>query len=221
MFRDTYHDELTQAVEGALTDRLCRTVRELHAHGWCLGTGGNFSVRLDDDPLRLRITRSGLDKRRVNPAELVEVDARGEAVFDGAAKPSAESLLHATIVTLTDAQAVLHTHSVWGTLLGEHFEDRGGFTLHGYEMLKGLEGVRTHEAEVFVPVLANSQDMPALAAHVRELLRERPSLQGFLVAGHGLYTWGRTLAQAQRHVEIYEFLFECVGRRTHFAPFEG
>jgi len=88
-------------------------------------------------------------------------------------------------------------------------------------MLKGLEGVTTHESEVFVPVLRNSQDMDALAEEVRELLAARPGLHGFLLAGHGLYAWGDSLAQAYRHVEIFEFLFECAAQRTRFAPFEG
>ncbi len=86
---------------------------------------------------------------------------------------------------------------------------------------KGLEGITTHEAEVFVPVLRNSQDMPALAAEVGRLLAERTGLHGFLLAGHGLYAWGASLEQAYRHVEIFEFLFECAARRTRFEPFTG
>ena len=116
---------------------------------------------------------------------------------------------------------MLHVHSVANTLLGEHFADQGGFTLRGYEMLKGLEGVTTHEAEVFVPVLRNSQDMPALAGELDRLLEERPGSYGFLLAGHGLYTWGASLDQAHRHVEILEFLFECVARRTDFRHYIG
>jgi methylthioribulose-1-phosphate dehydratase len=40
----------------------------------------------------------------------------------------------------------------------------------------------------------------------------RPPGHGFLLSRHGLYTWGRDLAEARRHVEIFEFLFECVAR---------
>jgi methylthioribulose-1-phosphate dehydratase len=122
---------------------------------------------------------------------------------------------------MTGAGSVLHVHSVPDTLLGEHFMNKGGFTLSGYEMLKGLEGVTTHEAEVGVPVLRNSQDMDALSEEVGRLLAARPGLHGFLLAGHGLYAWGATLAQAHRHVEIFEFLFECVAQRTRFTPFKG
>ena len=200
---------------------LCQVVRELAAQGWCQGTGGNFSATLSREPLRLLITRSGLHKRHLEPEGLMIVGPGGRAADGEVAKPSAEAALHAVIVERTGAASVLHVHSVANTLLGEHFAERGGFTLRGYEMLKGLEGIATHEAEVFMPVLRNSQDMPALAEELDRLLAERPEAHGFLLAGHGLYTWGASLDQAHRHVEILEFLFECVARRTAFEHYIG
>lgn len=200
---------------------LCRVARDLAEQGWCQGTGGNFSATLSREPLRLLITRSGLHKRRLESAGLMIVGPGGRAAEGETTKPSAEAALHAAIVERTGAASVLHVHSVANTLLGEHFAGRGGFTLRGYEMLKGLEGITTHEAEVFLPVLRNSQDMPALAGEVDRLLAERPGAHGFLLSGHGLYTWGASLDQAYRHVEILEFLFECVARRTAFEPYIG
>lgn len=198
---------------------LCRVVRAIHARGWCLGTSGNFSVTLARRPLELLITRSGRDKGRLGTGDLVVVDGRGEARGDG--RPSAETLLHCTLARRAGAGATLHTHSVAATLLGERFLADGGFTISGYEMLKGLAGVRTHEAVVFVPVVANTQDMTALSRELDELLERRAGLHGFLIAGHGLYAWGRDLEEAHRHVEIFEFLLECVARRTGFEPLSG
>ncbi|MCG3197470.1 MAG: Methylthioribulose-1-phosphate dehydratase [bacterium] len=198
---------------------LCACVRELNAQGWCQGTGGNFSVVLRREPLRLLITQSGKNKRHLDLPDLMMVGPGGKPVEGQTGKPSAEALLHYAIVRLTGAGSVLHTHSVWNTLLGERFEERGGFTISGYEMLKGLEGVSTHEAKVFVPILPNSQDMNYLSIKLEDLLTAQPGLHGVLIAGHGLYTWGDSVAQAQRHVEILEFLFELVGRRTEFKPF--
>ncbi len=205
----------------SLGQSLCRVVRDLAAQGWCQGTGGNFSVTLSREPLRVLITRSGLHKRHLELEGLMVIGSSGKAVEGETSKPSAEAALHTVIVERTGAASVLHVHSVANTLLGEHFADRGGFTLRGYEMLKGLEGVTTHEAEVFMPVLHNSQDMPALAEELERLLAERPGAHGFLLAGHGLYTWGASLEQANRHVEILEFLFECVARRTDFKHYIG
>ncbi|HBL31479.1 MAG TPA: methylthioribulose 1-phosphate dehydratase [Acidobacteria bacterium] len=200
---------------------LCRVVGELAAQGWCQGTGGNFSVTLDREPLRLLITRSGVHKRHLAPEHLMVLGPGGRPAEGETGRPSAEALLHVEIVAATGAGSVLHVHSVANTLLGEHFAAHGGFLLRGYEMLKGLEGVTTHETDIFVPVLRNSQDMPALAAEVAALLGDRPGLHGFLLAGHGLYAWGASLDQAHRHVEIFEFLFECAARRTSFEPFTG
>ncbi len=202
-------------------ESLCRVVAELGAQGWCQGTGGNFSVTLRQDPLRLLITRSGVDKRHLTPEDLMLVGEDAGPVPGETGRPSAETALHTRIVALTGAGSVLHVHSVANTLLSEHFGPQGGFTLRGYEMLKGLSGVTTHEASVFVPVFANSQDIPRLSEEVAELLAAHPDVRGFLLAGHGLYTWGRSLAEAKRHVEIFEFLFECAARRTTFRPFTG
>ncbi|HEX7182828.1 MAG TPA: methylthioribulose 1-phosphate dehydratase [Thermoanaerobaculia bacterium] len=212
---------LEQEASQFVRQGLCRTAAELAAQGWCQGTGGNFSVTLSHAPLRLLITRSGVHKRHLAPEDLMVIGPEGRPADGETARPSAEAALHSRIVALTGAASVLHVHSVANTLLGEHFADRGGFTLRGYEMLKGLEGVRTHEAEVFVPVLRNSQDMETLSEEVGSLLAGRPAPYGFLLAGHGLYTWGDSLLQAQRHVEIFEFLFECAARRTRFQPFVG
>ncbi len=200
---------------------LCRVVADLASQGWCQGTGGNFSVTLGRKPLRLLITRSGVHKRELTPEELMVVGPGGSVVDEEAGTPSAEAALHAAIVERTAAASVLHVHSVPNTLLSEHFAARGGLTLGGYEMLKGLDGITSHEVEVFVPVLRNSQDMPALAQEVSHLLSQERRIYGFLLAGHGLYTWGSSLDDAHRHVEIFEFLFECVARRIAFEPFLG
>lgn len=204
-----------------LRERLCGAVKELAAQGWCQGTGGNFSITSSREPLRLLMTRSGVHKRFLRPEDLMIVGPGGLAADGETGRPSAEASLHTTIAAARGAGSVLHVHSVPNTLLGEHHAARGFFTLCGYEMLKGLEGVRSHEAEVLVPVLRNSQDMAALSAEVATLLATHPAIHGFLLAGHGLYTWGADLDQAYRHVEIFEFLFECVARRTPFAPYQG
>jgi methylthioribulose-1-phosphate dehydratase len=118
-----------------------------------------------------------------------------------------------TLVRERAARAVLHTHSVWSTILSDVHAAEVGLEIAGYEMLKGLAGVTTHEHREWVPILENSQDMPALAGRVESVLSEHPGCHGFLLRRHGLYTWGRDLAEARRHVEILEFLFEVVGRR--------
>ncbi|MFQ5890961.1 MAG: methylthioribulose 1-phosphate dehydratase [Gemmatimonadota bacterium] len=216
---------LAQATETldrrALGRPLCQVISEFHWRGWCLGTSGSFSLVVSRDPVWLLITRTGVDKARVDPESLVLVNADGEPAIGDPGTPSAKTILHCTIASVTGAGSVLHVHSVSDTLLGEHFAARGGFVVAGYEMLKGLEGMRSHEDRIFVPVLANSQDMVGLADEVSPMLEREHGLRGFLLAGHGLWTWGETLEEAKRHVEIFEFLFECLARRTRFSPFTG
>ncbi len=187
-----------------------------YARGWVLGTSGNFSAVIDRDPLRMAITCSGVDKGHLTADEILDIDASG-TVIAGAGRPSDETNLHLTIVLHRDAGAVLHTHSLWGTLLSEMNARAGGIEIKGYEMLKGLAGVRTHLHGEYLPIVENSQDIDALALIVETLLAEQPQAHGFLIRGHGLYTWGKDLAEARRHVEILEFLLEVVGRSSPAA----
>ena len=191
-----------------VADQLIKAGRRFDARGWVLGTSGNLSAVVSRDPLRLAITRSGTHKGELEPADVIEIDEHG--VASGGAAASAEALLHLTIVRMRNAGAVLHTHSIWSTLLSERFGDRGGIEIGGFEMLKGLAGVTTPEHREWLPVLANDQNMQRLAAAVEQTLR--PDAHGFLLRRHGLYTWGTSVAEAARHVEIFEFLLESIGR---------
>jgi methylthioribulose-1-phosphate dehydratase len=186
---------------------LARIGRDFYARGWVLGTSGNFSAVISSAPLRLAITSTGLDKGALTPTQFLEIDS-GASVVRGDGGPSAEALLHLAIVNGVGAGAVLHTHSVWSTVLSGSHASHGGIALEGYEMLKGLEGVRTHKHREWLPILENSQDMAELAARVSKILQASPGIHGFLLKEHGLYTWGVDLQEAKRHVEILEFLME-------------
>ena len=186
--------------------------RRFDQRGWVMGTSGNFSVVIDRDPLRLAITPSATFKGELDADQILEMDDRGTPVGDGTARVSAEALLHVEVVRARGAGAVLHTHSIWSTLLSGRFGDAGGLAIEGYEMLKGLEGVRTHEHREWLPIVDNDQDMARLSGVVRAVLEQHRDAHGFLLRNHGLYTWGADLPQAVRHVEILEFLMEVMGR---------
>ena len=195
----------------AAADALVAVGRRFDARGWVLGTSGNFSTVIAAEPLRLAITRSGAHKGGLTSGDILEIDGTGAVTRGGPGGPSAETALHLEIVAARHAGAVMHTHSIWATLLSDR-ADGGAVTIEGYEMLKGLDGVRTHAHRESVPVLDNDQDIPRLAVQVRRTLLEHPACHGFLLRRHGLYTWGATLQDAVRHVEILEFLLESVGR---------
>jgi methylthioribulose-1-phosphate dehydratase len=203
----------TSAAARALAD----TGRRLYARGWVFGTSGNFSTVISQRPFRLVITASARDKRALAPADIVTVDDRGLIVGKSRHRPSAETLLHLTIARARGARAVLHTHSVWSTMLSDRHASGGGVAIDGYEMLKGLHGVTSHEHREWIPILENDQDMPRLAHEMERILAEHDRAHAVLLRRHGLYTWGDTLADAERHVEILEFLFETVGRTQQFS----
>jgi methylthioribulose-1-phosphate dehydratase len=195
-----------------LAEQIAEVGRRLDIRGWVLGTSGNFSAVVNVDPLRLAITPSGTAKGELTADLILEIDDTGSVTNHRASRPSAEALLHLEIVRQRRAGAVLHTHSIWSTLLSDRHADAQGLAIQGYEMLKGLEGVATHEHSEWIPILDNDQDMTRLAAGVRQALAAHPSCHAFLLRRHGLYTWGDTLSVAVRHVEILEFLLESVGR---------
>jgi methylthioribulose-1-phosphate dehydratase len=153
-------------------------------------------------------TVSGLDKGRLTEESVMVVDLDGRPVATGQ-RPSAETVLH-TRLYRRDAGigCVLHTHSLVQTVASWVFAPSGGVRLKGYELAKAIAGTTTHEAVIELPVLANSQDMPATARQVEALFDAGP-LSGYLIAGHGLYAWGRDLAEARRHLEAFEFMLAC------------
>jgi len=167
------------------------------------------------EPLLLAMSPSGVDKGELRPDQLLSIDQNARIVGQQDGKPSDESLLHIRIVRDRGAGAVLHTHSIWNTILSDVYARDGGVRIEGYEMLKGLQGVSTHEHAEWLPIVENSQDMATLAESVGETLNKHKAAHGFLLRRHGLYSWGENLAQAKRHIEILEFLLETIGRTLH------
>ena len=187
--------------------------RRFYSRNWVLATSGNFSAVISRSPMRLCITASAAHKGTLTSRKFLTIDESATPLGRTTARPSAEARLHIEIVKARHAGAVLHTHSVWSTMLSGRHSAEGGLALQGFEMLKALEGVTTHLHREWVPILENDQDMTRLAGAMARALEEHPAAHGVLLRGHGLYTWGRTLAEAERHVEALEFLLETVGRQ--------
>jgi methylthioribulose-1-phosphate dehydratase len=191
----------------AEADALCDVCRQFGERQWCLATGGNFSLRIDRT--HCLITRSGTDKSQLTVDGLMVCDLDG-APADAGLRPSAETAVHTCLYKLDERiRSVLHTHSVTSTVLSR--AENADLVIHGFEMQKAIDGVKSHDERLIVPILDNTQDIAQLA----ETVRERFALGhmqacGFLVRGHGLYAWGESLAAAKRHVEGLEFLLSCL-----------
>lgn len=213
--------ELHHELKGheALIDSLCECGRLFHTRGWSVGTSSNYSVVLGQHPVDLIVTGSGFDKGQLQPNQFVRVNEFGKPTTPEQPKSSAETMLHVVLAQRSEpVGSILHTHSVWGTLLSQHFYEQRGFSITDFEMLKGLEGIKTHESEVWIPIFDNTQDIPVLAEQVKAIYQTSPEKirYGFLIRQHGLYTWGRDVFAARRHIEIFEFLFECLGRKLGY-----
>jgi methylthioribulose-1-phosphate dehydratase len=177
---------------------------QLYAQGMVPATSGNFSARLDDG--KLAITVSGRHKGKLTPDDIMRVDAEGQSL-DGR-RPSAETLLHVYIYRrYPDARYILHPHSVNATVLSRLCDD--WLQLQDYELLKAFPGIDTHEHSVRVPVFDNDQDIARLAQKVDACLDSLDAVPGYLIRGHGFYTWGDSIDDVLRHVEAFEFLFQC------------
>lgn len=185
---------------------LCRIGRLFGERLWCLATAGNFSLRTDAQ--HCLITQSGKDKSALLAGDLMLCDLDGVPV-DAGLKPSAETAVHTALYRHDPGiGAVLHTHSVTSTVLSRQLTS--DLSLSGFEMQKAIRGVRSHDQPVTIALFENTQDMDALAAAIiGRLAAGTLAAPGFLVRGHGLYAWGADLAEAQRHVEGFEFLLAC------------
>ncbi len=178
--------------------------RFIDSKGWVPATSGNFSAKLSDG--RIAITVSGKHKGRLTADDIMLVDKDGESL-DGK-KPSAETLLHTSLYKrFPEVGAVLHPHSLHATLAARFFASE--MVLQDYELLKALHGVETHESRVVIPIFANDQNIPRLAAAVDAYLNRHQEIHAYIIAGHGFYTWGRSVEDTLRHLEALEFLFEC------------
>jgi methylthioribulose-1-phosphate dehydratase len=200
-----------------IASSLASIARGFYLRGWLVGTSGNLSAVVNREPLRLAMSPSGVDKGELRGEQILMIDEDARVINDQAAKPSNakpsdECPLHLRIVKELGAGAVIHTHSIWNTILSDLYAAEGGVAIEGYEMLKGLKAVKTHEHREWLPIIENSQDMLALADTLGDTLRKHKNAHGFLLRRHGLYSWGSDLMQAKRHVEILEFLLEAVGR---------
>lgn len=209
MFPDVHHSVDAASAEA---EALCATARWCYTRGWVPATSGNFSVR---SGRHILITPSGLDKGTLTPENLLEINPEGRAM-GGRGTPSAETGLHTVIYRQRpETHAILHVHSIWNTLLSGRFASTGYVPLEGYELLKGLAGVTTHAHLEQVPVIENTQDYAALSATLQATLDAHPRAHGVLLSRHGLYTWGQSVAEARRHLEALEFLFEVEWRRLN------
>jgi methylthioribulose-1-phosphate dehydratase len=191
-----------------LQDTLAQAMIEagalFHRRGWVPATGGNFSARLPSE--QVLITASGVHKGELRRSDFLVADLDGRPLEAGR-KASYETGLHMQLYRRDPSiGAVLHVHSIANTVLSRRLER---IVLGGYELLKILPGNPDPATQVEIPVFGNDQDIARLSARVDDHMKERTQVPAYLIAGHGLYAWGKDVAQARHRVEALEFMLEC------------
>lgn len=187
----------TEAVAGVIA-----LAHHAGAKGWIPATSGNFSVRIDGNDCA--ITASGSDKTKLTAEGVIR------APFTGGIHPrqSAEAPLHYLMYRMSPTiGAVTHVHSQPAVLASMALAQNGHVRIEGLELLKAFAGIKTHETHLDIPVFENEQDMDALAARVESRLKADGLGWGFLLAGHGIYAWGKDVPEALRHLDAFDYLF--------------
>ena len=195
--------------------QLVEIIRWINSRGWSPATSTNYSFRNSENPISICISQSGIDKSKFGTEHFMLIDAEGRPSTDLAhLKSSAETFLHTVLYQENpEVEVILHTHSVYATILSQKYLSNSCLVLENYEVLKGLGDIKTHEVSLKVPIFDNTQDIAALSEAFRTLYRKMPEMQGYLIAGHGLYTWGKSFEIAKRQLEVFEFLLECEWRK--------
>jgi methylthioribulose-1-phosphate dehydratase len=183
---------------------LCDAGQYIDSKGWVPATSGNFSARLPDGTIA--ITTSGKHKGYLQVDDIMLIDADANSL-DGK-KPSAETGLHTALYKrFPDVHAILHPHSINAILVSRLFS--GEIVLEDYELLKAFRSISTHETQITLPIFANDQDIPHLSQVVDNYMDTVTDCYAYIIAGHGLYTWGESIPEALRHLEALDYLFDC------------
>lgn len=216
--------DLDECLIKSACEKLMALGKDCYLRGWSLATSSNYSILISKSPPLLLMTASGKDKGNLKNSDFVILEAETGSIIragladqkqDEPLKKSAETDLHLVLAKDFNAGAVIHTHSIWASLLSEKHAYKGKISFQGYEILKALHGVNTHEVEIDLPIFQNSQNIKVLADLVKSS-KDRIS-HGFLLQGHGLYTWGKSFEEAKTHLEALEFLLELKGRQGESA----
>ncbi|WP_405086608.1 class II aldolase/adducin family protein [Microbispora sp. NBC_01389] len=192
---------MDEQVDGRMDGRMDELRRELCEYGrraadlgLVIGTSGNLSARKGD---LVVVTPSGVALDRLRPEDCPVLDLTGRVV-DGGTRPSSETPTHLALYEATSARAVVHTHSVFATVVASTMTELP--PIHYNTLLLG--------GTVRVAPYA-TYGTPELARGVLAAIEGR---QAALMAGHGAVTIGNGLEQAFEATRLLEWLCEVYVR---------
>ena len=176
------------------------------------GTAGNLSMRTAEG---LFITASGCPKGSLSLEDILCIPVL-EAPFSigpDDRRPSAETSIHRVLYHIfPETGAVLHVHTVEASLVSDTADP--ALSLPPLEVLKGL-GIADPETRPLLPVFDNDRLVSDIAKKITARLPDpRFPLPALLIRRHGTTVWGRTIAEAVRHLELMEFCLRFLVRKN-------
>ena len=186
-------------------ERIVELCGVFYGLGWVSGTGGGISIREGD---RIYVAPSGVQKERIDPADIFELSLDGDVVAtpaNTALKLSACAPLFLHAYRKRDAGAVIHSHSIHAMMATLAYEKE--FQITHVEMIKGIRESGYHDI-LRVPIIENTAHECDLADTMGEAIDANPHADAILVRRHGVYVWGRDWIEAKTQAESYDYLFQ-------------
>ena len=193
---------------------VCELCRSFYQLGWASGTGGGIAIRDDQG---VWIAPSGVQKERIASEDVFLLAPRWDRVEvlaparNPALRISECQPLFFNAFRLRDAGAVLHSHSIWAVLaarLASRTDLHTEFRSKDLEMQKGLRGIGCFD-ELRVPIIPNTPREAELADSMAEAMLAYPDVDAVIVAGHGVYVWGRDWVEAKTQAECLDYLMRA------------
>ena len=170
-----------------------QAAQQLLRLGLVAATSGNVSMRLEGDEKEglIAVTPAGTDYETMTPEDIVVVDYDVDVV-EGDTVPSSESLTHVAVYKArSDISAVIHTHSIYASVLAV-----AGVPLP--PILDELVAYLGGPVEVAEYGFPSTED---LGEKVIQAMGERNAV---FIRNHGVLAAGRDMPDALRACELVE-----------------
>ncbi len=192
--------------------KLAGLVRVMNGLGHNPATSGNYSLRSKTSPEIALVSESGIDKSSFTEDNFLplyyQTRKMHESILSSNRKSSDETDIHLSLYQITDANCVLHSHLLDSLLFADLFPGLEFAQIKGLELLKGFRNVKTHDLEINIPIFDNTQNIAELAERVKPAILSQKNNYGLLLRGHGIYVWGKSVEEAKRHLEVFEYIFK-------------
>ena len=186
-----------------LKEQAWRANLEIPRRGLALYTFGNVSA-FDAERAVFAIKPSGVDYENLTAADMVVVDLDAK-VIEGTLRPSSDTRTHAALYrAFKGIGGIVHTHSTYATAWAQACMPIPIYgTTHADHLAEDVPCTELMTAE------AVSLDYEAeTGTQIVDCFRTRDPNQTpmVLVAGHGVFTWGKTADKAVYHAVVLEEL---------------